>query len=530
MNSAFIIEEVVRTHPDFLRDESRGMGSADALALPSTEDELCASLAFARERGLSVTVQGGRTGLTGGAVPDGGLVINLTRMNRVSGMRQTAEGNFVGIVQPGVMLQDLRRMLIGREFDTAGWSEASLAALEVFRAAPLHFFPPDPTEATATLGGMAACNASGACTFRYGAMRQHVVALRMVLADGDVVVLRRGEVRAQGLEFVLETENHRRLAGRLPAYTMPDVKNSAGYFAAADMDLLDLFIGSEGTLGIFSELELQFQPVPAVRWGLLAFFSDQATAVQCVLAARALGDMQLAALEFFDCHSLALLRREREHIAELAALPELSSHFHTAVYFEIHAPDDVMAGITTEKLLTCGVDGENSWMATTTHDMEKFKAFRHALPEAVNRLIDEYRKTEPALTKLGTDMAVPDKCLLAILERYRLDMESAGLDYLIFGHIGDNHLHVNILPASAAEYQCGRDLYREWAADIVKLGGTVAAEHGIGKLKAPLLKTMFGSRGIAEMRVTKRCFDPDMRLNAGNLFSAQVDREISAYG
>ncbi len=523
MNSAFIFEEVVRAYPDFLRDESRCMGNAAALALPRTEEELRTSLAFARERGWPVTVQGGRTGLTGGAVPDGGLVINLTRMNRVSGLRQTAEGNFAGTVQPGVMLQDLRRMLVAREFDTTGWSEASLAALEVFRAAPSYFFPPDPTETTATLGGMAACNASGACTFRYGAMRQHVVALRTVLADGDVVLLRRGEVRAQGREFVLETESHRRLAGRVPNYTMPDVKNSAGYFAADDMDLMDLFIGSEGTLGIFSELELQFQPDPTVRWGLLAFFSDQASAVQCVFAARALGDMQLAALEFFDRHSLALLRRERNHIDALAALPELSAHFDTAVYFEIHATDDAMACMTMENLLACGVDGENSWMATSARDMEKFKAFRHALPEAVNRLIDEYRKTEPALTKLGTDMAVPDKFLAEILERYRLDLKNAGLDHLIFGHIGDNHLHVNILPASATEYRRGRELYLEWAADIVKLGGTVSAEHGIGKLKVPLLKTMFGSRGIEEMLMTKRFFDPDMRLNPGNLFLFQVD-------
>jgi D-lactate dehydrogenase (cytochrome) len=527
MSSAFIFEEVSRTHPDFLRDESRCMGNADALALPRTEDELRASLAFARERGLSVTVQGGRTGLTGGAVPDGGLVINLTRMNRVLGMRQTAEGNFVGIVQPGVMLQDLRRMLAAREFDTTGWSEASFAALEIFRAAPPYFFPPDPTETTATLGGMAACNASGACTFRYGAMRQHVAALRVMLPDGDVVVLRRGEVMAQGREFVLTTENHRRLTGRIPNYTMPDVKNSAGYFAADDMDLLDLFIGSEGTLGIFSELELQFQPVPAVRWGLLAFFPDQAAAVQFVLTVRALGDMQLAALEFFDRQALDLLRREREHSAALAALPELSAHFDTAVYFEIHAPDDAMAGITMENLLAGGVDGENSWMATSARDMDKFKAFRHALPEAVNRLIDEYRKTEPTLTKLGTDMAVPDKCLAAILARYRLDLKNAGLNHLIFGHVGDNHLHVNILPVSAAEYRRGRELYLEWAADIVKLGGTVSAEHGIGKLKTPLLKTMFGSRGIEEMRMTKRFFDPDMCLNRGNLFNNQADRDIA---
>ncbi len=520
MSSDCIFEDVACTHSDFLRDESRRTGSAAALALPHTGSEIVAALDVARERGWAVTVQGGRTGLTGGAVPDGGLIINLSRMNRVSGMRQTGDGRFTVTVQPGVILQDLRRMLTAREFDTTGWSMESLTALAALRAAPPQFFPPDPTETTATLGGMAACNASGACTFRYGAMRQHIAGLRLMLPDGDVVALRRGAVRAQGRAFMLETEGHRRLAGRLPDYTMPDTKNAAGYFAADNMDLVDLFIGSEGTLGIFSGLELQLQPEPAVRWGLMFFFPDQAAAVQWVIAARATGGTRLAALEFFDSHALNLLRRERSNIAAISALPELPPHFHTAVYAELHAPDDDAAAAAAEKLSDCGAAEKQSWLATTERDMDKFKAFRHALPEAVNRLIDERRKNEPALTKLGTDMAVPDAHLAVMLERYRRDLKAAGLDYVIFGHIGSNHLHVNILPSSTADCRKGCELYLEWARTAVRLGGTVSAEHGIGKLKAPMLEIMFGPRGIGEMRALRQVFDPEQRLNPGNLFGA----------
>ena len=520
MSNGFIFEDVSGTHPDFLRDESRRTGKAEALAFPQTESELRTALKLAKERDWPVTVQGGRTGITGGAVPDGGLIINLSRMNRVSGLRQTGGGQFTVTVQPGVILQDLRRMLVAREFDTAGWSAESVAALTALRAASPQFFPPDPTETTATLGGMAACNASGACTFRYGAMRHHIAGLRLMLPDGDVVALRRGAVRAQGLAFVLETENHRRLAGRLPDYRMPATKNAAGYFSADDMDLVDLFVGSEGTLGIFSELELQLQTEPAARWGLMAFFPDQVSAVQFAGAARATGDSRLAALEFFDAHALNSLRRERSNMAALMELPELPPHFHTAVYAELHAPDDDSAAAAAELILACGADEKDSWLATTERDMEKFKAFRHALPEAVNRLIDERRKNEPALTKLGTDMAVPDEHLALILERYQSDLKTAGLDYVIFGHIGNSHLHVNILPSSAAEYRQGRELYLAWAHDIVKLGGTVAAEHGIGKLKAPMLEIMFGPRGIGGMRALKRVFDPEVRLNPGNLFGA----------
>lgn len=523
MQNDFIYENVAAEHPDFLRDESRRSGTAAALALPRTEEELRAALVLAHERGWPVTLQGGRTGITGGAVPEGGLIISLSRMNRVLGLRQDGEGRFVLKAQPGVVLQDLRRMLHAREFATAGWDADSLVALAALRAASPQIFAPDPTETTATLGGMAACNASGACTFRYGATRRHIAGLRLMLADGDVLALQRGAARAHGREFALETLGHRRLVGRIPNYDLPPVKNAAGYFSAADMDLVDLIIGSEGTLGILTELELRLLPAPGVRWGLMAFFPDQAAAVRFVNGARAAGDAQLVALEFFDEHALALLRRSRSRSEALTALPEMPAHFHTAVYAELHASHEDVAGdaaAALAQLMTASGGSEDaSWLAASEHDMEKFKAFRHALPEAVNSLIDERRKTEPTLTKLGTDMAVPDANLGAILERYERDLVAAGLDYVIFGHIGNNHLHVNILPASKADYQRGRELYMAWARDVVKWGGTVAAEHGIGKLKAPMLEIMFGAAGIAGMRAVRRVFDPEARLSPGNLFA-----------
>lgn len=523
MSNDFIFENVAAEYPDFLRDESRRTGTAAALAQPRSEEELRVALALARARGWPVTVQGGRTGITGGAVPEGGLIISLNRMNRVLGLRQNGNGHFVLTVQPGVVLQDLRRMLHAREFATTDWGAASLVTLEALRAAPPQNFAPDPTETTATLGGMAACNASGACTFRYGATRRHIAGLRLMLADGDVLALQRGVARAYGREFALLTENQQRLVGRVPDYALPQVKNAAGYFAATDMDLLDLIIGSEGTLGILTELELQLLPAPGARWGLMAFFPNQASAVRFVNSARAAGDARLVALEFFDARALDLLRRVRTRSEALSALPEMPAHFHTAVYAELHAADEDAAGdaaTAIAEIITASGGNENaSWLAASEHDMEKFKTFRHALPEAVNSLIDERRKMEPTLTKLGTDMAVPDVHLGTILERYERDLAAAGLDYVIFGHIGNNHLHVNILPRNKADYQRGRELYLAWARDVVEWGGTVAAEHGIGKLKAAMLEIMFGVAGIAGMRAVKRVFDPDGRLSPGNLFT-----------
>jgi len=518
----FIHGQVAQDYPDYLRDESRRAGRADAIAFPTSAAEVRQALELARARNWPVTLQGGRTGITGGAVPAGGLILNLARLQRVLGLRHEPDGDrFFVTVQPGVVLQDLRRQLRARAFDTTGWSAAALQALARFQAAPPRFFPPDPTETTATLGGLVACNASGACTLRYGATREYVAGLRLLTAEGDTVDLRRGRERAQRRQFTLRTDAGRTLTGAVPAYTLPAVKNAAGYFAADDMDLVDLFIGAEGTLGVVTEIEVRLLPEPAARWGLLVFFPDEAAALRFVSAARSTAEAPAAALEFFDARALNLMRREREHFAALTALPVLPPAAHTAVYLEFHGTEDAVdAAVETAAALIAAAGGsaDATWLADSAPEMEKFKAFRHALPEAVNRWIDERRRQAPALTKLGTDMAVPDAALAGVLARYHRDLAAAGLAYVIFGHIGNNHLHVNILPETPAQYQQGRALYLAWARDIVRLGGTVSAEHGIGKLKTALLAVMLGADGLAQLRAVKKIFDPAGRLNRGNLF------------
>ena len=147
------------------------------------------------------------------------------------------------------------------------------------------------------------------------------------------------------------------------------------------------------------------------------------------------------------------------------------------------------------------------------------KKFRHAIPESINMLIGEHKKAIPELTKLGTDMSVPDGRLEEVMRMYHDGLAAAGLDYVIFGHIGNNHVHVNILPRSMEEYEMGRALYLEWARQIVAMGGSVSAEHGIGKIKTEFLKLMFGDEGIQRMRQVKELFDPAGLLNRGNLFT-----------
>ena len=486
-----MIEALQPAHADYLRDESRRTGTADRIAFPRTETEVQETLAAARAGKMPVTIQGARTGVAGGAVPEGGLILNLSKMDRIF----PPEGNRLR-VQPGATLAAIR------------------AAVPAGR-----FFAPDPTETSAAIGGMVSCNSSGALSFLHGPTRNHVLGLRVALLSGDVLDLHRERDKANGLSFKLGP-----IAGELPPIPRPAVKNAAGYFVNPDMDLLDLFIGAEGTLGVVTEATLRLLPAPGAVWGLMAFLPNTTAVVGFVNALRQEprnGPAQLAAIEYFDSRALAFLR---EHADELASkeipVPAIPDGM-ACVYAEWHALEAaaVEAAVlaAAERLPDLGANSDAAILADTPHDIEKLKLFRHEVPELVNSAIDERRKIHPGLVKLGTDMSVPDARLADVLALYEKDLAASGLEHLIFGHIGANHLHVNILPRRPEDYTAGRALYSRWAAQVIAWGGSISAEHGIGKLKRDLFRQMAGDAALAQMRELKKLFDPDLLLNPGTL-------------
>lgn len=516
----------------YLTDESRLRGRAERLFFPSSEAEVAAVLKAAADSGKPVTVSGGRTGIAGGAVPEGGWLISLDKMNRLTALRHDPDVNhFYLHCQPGVTLETIHAAVEKKRFPgEETWDAESQSALRQLRANGAWMFPPDPTERSATLGGMVACNASGARTLFYGPTRRYVERVRAALIGGSVLDVERGASDAApdgSFQLVLPDGIVR--AGRIPQYSMPAVKSAAGYFAQPGMDLLDLLIGSEGTLAVVTELVITLIPAPETVLGVIGFFASESNALDFVRAAR--GEKPSAetpllptpplALEYFDYHALNLLRDQKAKQGSTSAIPALPEKAHTAVYVELAATEADLAS-TAESLLAlleaCGSSADTAWTAMTSEETERLKAFRHALPETINQRIGERAQKNPGLTKLGTDLAVPDDALLKMMSVYRELLDTAALDYVIFGHIGNNHVHVNILPRNLDEYARGKALYLELARKALAWGGTVSGEHGIGKLKKPLLRLMFGEDGIAAMRAVKRVFDPAGLLNPGTLF------------
>ena len=280
----------------------------------------------------------------------------------------------------------------------------------------------------------------------------------------------------------------------LPRIPLPNTtKNTAGYPLSPGMDWIDLFTGSEGTLGIVTEAELQLLPEPLDVLAGVVFFPSDGAALDVVEAWRTIRGLRM--IEYFDSYSLALMRERYPEIPERAGAALLIEQENGDVdFWAEHAPED-------------------SWFAASDQDRERFRRFRHALPEIIN---DTVRRR--GYLKVNSDYAVPLDRNLEMLAHYHCCLRELSLDYVIFGHIGDAHVHINILPKSESEFKAGQDLMLEFARHAVELGGTVSAEHGLGKRKAHLLALQYAPAEIEAMKEVKRRLDPNWLLNRGNLF------------
>jgi D-lactate dehydrogenase (cytochrome) len=498
----------------YLTDESRLPGGyADSLAFPRSENEIACLLEQAHSNASPVTISSGRTGIVGGAVPFGGLLVSLERMNRFLGIRWNGEKNaWTARVQPGMSIESLDAVLKGRHIPDGVDYKDSVEEKDTarfFAESGKWFYPPDPTEGTAQIGGTAATNASGARSYRYGPTRCFIKGLRVVLADGSVLCLERGR------NFHLD---HLRnpIVVPVPEYRRPSVKNAAGYFSGDTVDLIDLFIGSEGTLGVISELTLLLAPRPSDFFAGVSFFPDEPSALGFVQALRSHPACRPSVLEYFDMRSLVLLEQNFEEAMPVSRSPE-----GTAVYFEQEVPEsgpDKLMRDYENIMIKNHTGMDKTWGAVEEREWKKMVRFRHTLPETVNRLIARRQKDIPSLHKIGTDFAVSDSCLERMFSLYHEKLENSGLEYVIFGHVGENHVHVNILPRNDVELELARKLYMEMAKNIVEMGGAVSGEHGIGKIKKALLQIQYSPDALRDMKNVKSALDSRWILGQGTLF------------
>ena len=261
---------LTKTQPDeiqdFLSDASYVQGGhAARVVFPESAEEVAEILAAATREKTAVTVSGAGTGTVAGRVPFGGIVIATDKLHRIKSIVHDDTGGRA-IAEAGVILRDLQHAV-----DDQGL-----------------LYPPDPTERGCFIGGTVATNASGARTFKYGPTRNYVERLKIALATGDVLDLRRGELHADASgRITIPLSSGYVIDAQLPSYQMPQVrKHASGYYVAPGMDLLDLFIGSEGTLGVIVEAELKLLPKPEGLLSGIVFFKSEEELLAFVREAR----------------------------------------------------------------------------------------------------------------------------------------------------------------------------------------------------------------------------------------------------
>jgi glycolate oxidase len=418
----------------------------DAVVLVRTASEISAVLRFASENGIPVVPRGAGTGLSGGSVPaEGGIALVLAGMRAV---RELDADSMMAVVEPGVV--------------TGQFQKAAEAAGM--------FYPPDPASLNyCTLGGNVAENAGGPHGVKYGVTKDYVLGLEVALPSGDVV----------------------RLGGK-------QIKNVTGY------NLVQLFVGSEGTLGVITEITLRLLPKPPAKRTMLAIFDrldDAAEAVAGIMA----GGVIPATLEIMDQRSIHCvedylklgLPRDAEAILliEVDGMPPA-----------VEAEADVIGRICRER------SARSYQAAKDTKEADNLWRARRAISPAISQ-------ARPS--KIGEDISVPRKAVPAMVREIQRISRDYNLPIVIFGHAGDGNLHPNILTDRRDRVEMERVEHAIEAIfeASVRLGGTLSGEHGIGTTKRPFLRMALSPEVVALMKDIKRAVDPKGILNPGKIWT-----------
>lgn len=417
----------------------------DGVVFPGTTEEIAAIMRLANTRPFPVVPRGAGSGMSGGSVPiQGGVVVVLLRMNRI---RKIDVNNFLAVVEPGV---------ITRDFQQAVEAEGL-------------FYPPDPSSSHfSTLGGNLAECAGGGRAVKYGVTRDYVLGLEVVLPNGEI--LRTGVRTAKGV---------------------------VGY------DLTRLMVGSEGTLGIITEMVLKLIPLPEARQTILAFFDRMA------LAARSVGEIFRAGilpstLEFMDHSSISCVEE----------------------YLHLGLPTQAQA------LLLIEVDGDREAVARQGETIQRLcrqtgakGVKRAATPQEADELWKARRAISPALFrlrphKINEDIVVPRDKIPEAIDRFEGIGRRFELLIVSFGHAGDGNIHVNVMfdGKKPEEKKRAQEAVVEIFQTVLDLGGTLSGEHGVGLTKAPFLSLELDPVSLTLMKKIKDLFDPNHILNPGKIF------------
>jgi len=463
------------TYHEYLKDESKMRGAADSISFPESEAEIGKILQVMRENQMPVTIQGGKTGVVGSAVPSRGHIMNLSHMNKVKSFFIAEEGKAFLKVEPGITLKELRK------------------AIDRLETPKAFFWPPDPSESTATVGGIASTDAKGICFQLYGKTVSYVAGIRVMNAEGSIRDLKKG----QGA-IVINGESK---------------------------DLLDVYLGGEGMYGVITELTLRLIPKPREIWGIGFFFEDREDGMsfsdQLKATSFEVQGAKIAAMEYLDHTILNALEIHKNNMTKLKRIPDVATHIAAMVYVEIHGDQEDAIEEIAAALMTIGSgfngDPDKTWAFSGEPEIDKMRDLLCAAAETAIFHIEKVRSEDPRITKLGIDISLEGVGLKTWVSRIEKTLQKENLNAGYWGHIGSNRLHIDILPGSYGEFVKGKALFETWAERFPAALGNAITSYGIGKLKKSIFLKTASQACIQELHQLKKQLDTHNLWNPGNM-------------
>ncbi len=488
-----------------ISDASHRSGIADHIFCPQSEREIQEIIIEMVESDTPLTVVGGKTGLAGACSPMyGGIAMEMSKMLFVEGRERYTTHN-VTDSETGTNFQ----YLIDQKTNT-GIFPPGITLEEMDRALETHnlFFASKPGYMKGQLGGAVATNASGPRTFSYGATRDAVLGLHICLPNGDLARLKRGEHSIENGSFSIgEFEI------QAPMYDLPIEKNMCGFYSSPDMDLIDLFIGSEGVLGVVTEIEVQLYERKETETQMIFFSSEK----DLKICGFALSELRLDlsnirnggifSLEYIDPVALGL-------VEDLLIKNGITDKNLCALEIEYWTDD----GTTKVKIETL-CEAYNA--LPTKLSGQAVMQMRYTIPQRVNGIM-----AERGMIKVASDFSVPDEHFPQMIEHYifatrqmQLVNDGDGPAAALWGHFGNSHLHWNAMPDSQSAFETAQEIYIDLAQKAIDLGGTVTAEHGTGKKKIgdQLMLEMLSPEMFEYAKYLINELNPRFLLNRGNM-------------
>jgi len=466
---------------NYLEDSSNFReGKAEALYIPENKKEVIEVIKECAEKEIPLTVSAGGTGTVGARIPLEGAILSVEKLNKIISVDKEKKR---AVLQSGVLIDDFLKILQTQDL----------------------FYPPFPTERTAFIGGNVSTNASGEYSYYFGATRKYVKRIKAILSTQETLEIERGKYIA-GKEGYVEVGNRKI---KIPSYITPSIKCSAGYFSQPEMDLIDLFIGSEGTLGVITEIEVELIPALSSPFIMIIFFRKN-ECLKLISEVKRNKKLNPLSLEYFDKRSLDFLKKD---------FPNIPDNSPAALYVENEEKGNSLENwanlIENYPIL-------DTWVSQDKRSYEKLINFRHKLPDNINEYFKRIKSK-----KLALDIAVPEDSFKELFDFYHnIRLNNQNVETVLFGHIGENHLHFNFFPRDEKEKELVEKILIQAIKKGINLGGTISAEHGIGKFKHKYLEMMYGKEGIAEMVRIKKQLDPYCILGLNNIFPESLLKEI----